>query len=295
MLSASLIPEQPFYQNVTWKDQENGKNLRLSSTGTHGEECKVTVRYDENGQEHPAWIQNVVNADDQKWKEDLYGKRSGTASYSEMVTATSEDQTNGVITAQCQVTVNFRTLDQTVVHPESVAITPGQVSFDLYVKKTGTRYAVARANQGFEPVQAASIVKPVFSADQRPEEYNDQVQWSLSDDQCIALFEVIDGADVDYIYPEEGTVVVVDGTAIRRGCAHEEAAKQFLEFTISRDAQEILVSDLNHRSVRRDVAPLEGLVPMAKLPIISAGLKKLSSEKEEALTEWKQVMEGGGS
>ena len=105
----------------------------------------------------------------------------------------------------------------------------------------------------------------------------------------------VDGADVDYIYPEEGTVVVVDGTAIRRGCAHEEAAKQFLEFTISRDAQEILVSDLNRRSVRRDVSPLEGLVPMAKLPIISAGLKELSSEKEEALTEWKQVMEGGGS
>lgn len=105
----------------------------------------------------------------------------------------------------------------------------------------------------------------------------------------------VDGADVDYIYPEEGTVVVVDGTAIRRGCAHEEAAKQFLEFTISRDVQEILVSDLNRRSVRRDVAPLEGLVPMAKLPIISAGLKELSSEKEEALTEWKQVMEGGGS
>lgn len=68
VLSASLIPEQPFYQNVTWKDQENGKNLRLSSMGTHGEECKVTVRYDEKGQEHPAWIQNVVNADDQKWR-----------------------------------------------------------------------------------------------------------------------------------------------------------------------------------------------------------------------------------
>ena len=93
----------------------------------------------------------------------------------------------------------------------------------------------------------------------------------------------------------EEAAQALDGTAIRRGCAHEEAAKQFLEFTISRDAQEILVSDLNRRSVRRDVAPLEGLVPMAKLPIISAGLKELSSEKEEALTEWKQVMEGGGS
>ena len=187
VLSASLIPEQPFYQNVTWKDQENGKNLRLSSMGTHGEECKVTVRYDEKGQEHPAWIQNVVNADDQKWQEDPYGKRVGGASYSETVTATSEDQTHGVITAQCQVTVNFRTLDQTVVHPESVAITPGQISFDLHVKKTGTRYAPVRVNQGFEPIRAAGIVKPVFSVDERPEGYHDQVQWSLSDDQCISV------------------------------------------------------------------------------------------------------------
>lgn len=105
----------------------------------------------------------------------------------------------------------------------------------------------------------------------------------------------IDGADVDYIYPEEGTLIVVDGIAIRRGCIHEEAARQFLEFTISRDVQEILVSDLNRRSVRRDVAPLEGLVPMVKLPIKSAGLKELSAEKEEVLTEWRQVMEGGGS
>ena len=187
VLSASLIPEQPFYQNVTWKDQENGKNLRLSSMGTHGEECKVTVRYDEKGQEHPAWIQNVVNADDQKWQEDPYGKRAGGASYSETVTATSEDQTHGVIMAQCQVTVNFRTLDQTVVHPESVTITPGQISFDLHVKKTGTRYAPVRVNQGFEPIQAAGIVKPVFSVDERPEGYHDQVQWSLSDDQCISV------------------------------------------------------------------------------------------------------------
>ena len=55
------------------------------------------------------------------------------------------------------------------------------------MKKTGTRYAPVRVNQGFEPIQAAGIVKPVFSVDERPEGYHDQVQWSLSDDQCISV------------------------------------------------------------------------------------------------------------
>lgn len=70
----------------------------------------------------------------------------------------------------------------------------------------------------------------------------------------------VDGADVDYIYPEEGTVVVVDGTAIRRGCVHEEAAGQILEFTISRDARDPGVR-FKPRSVGGMWPRLEGLVP----------------------------------
>ncbi len=104
------------------------------------------------------------------------------------------------------------------------------------------------------------------------------------------------GADVDYIYPEEGTTAFPDGTAILKGCAHADAARQFVDFTISQDTQRILVSDLNRRSVRADVPPLPGLSPIKRLPLIEMDLKELSQDKEKVLASWNEILfqyEGG--
>ena len=98
------------------------------------------------------------------------------------------------------------------------------------------------------------------------------------------------GADVDYIYPKEGTTVLPDGAAIVNGCPHPEAARHFLDFTVSKDAQRILVSDLNRRSVRMDVPPLPGLSPVNSLPIIDMDLKGLSREKKEIQKQWNKVL-----
>ena len=89
-----------------------------------------------------------------------------------------------------------------------------------------------------------------------------------------------EGADVDYIYPQEGTTALPDGTAIVKGCANPDAARQFLDFTVSRDTQRILVSDLNRRSVRGDVPPLPGLSPIGRLPLIEMDLEELFQGKE---------------
>ena len=85
-----------------------------------------------------------------------------------------------------------------------------------------------------------------------------------------------EGADVDYIYPQEGTTALPDGTAIVKGCSNPDAARQFLDFTVSRDTQRILVSDLNRRSVRSDVPPLPGLSPIGRLPLIEMDLEELT-------------------
>lgn len=100
-----------------------------------------------------------------------------------------------------------------------------------------------------------------------------------------------EGADVDYVYPEEGTTALPDGTAILKGCAHPEEARQFVDFSLSLDTQRILVSDLNRRSVRSDVPPLEGLSPIKRLPLIHMDLKDLSEEKEEVLSCWNTILQ----
>ena len=99
-----------------------------------------------------------------------------------------------------------------------------------------------------------------------------------------------EGADVDYIYPQEGTTALPDGTAIVKGCSNPDAARQFLDFTVSRDTQRILVSDLNSRSVRSDVPPLPGLSPIGRLPLIEMDLEELTREKKDVLARWNGIL-----
>ncbi len=115
VLAAQLYPERPFYKNVTWKDQGNGTSLVLAPGGANSAQCTVTARYDEKGQDNPAWIQNVIYEDNRKRQEDPYAVLNGSAVYQETVTATSEDQTHGVVSADCRVTVRFETKDDTVL------------------------------------------------------------------------------------------------------------------------------------------------------------------------------------
>lgn len=103
------------------------------------------------------------------------------------------------------------------------------------------------------------------------------------------------GADVDYIYPEEGTAAVLDGTAVRAGSSHEGAAREFLDFTVSRDAQKIMSVSQNRRSVRMDAATETGLDPMEKLPLLEADQDTFSEAKQRAKALWQQAAgkEGG--
>lgn len=98
------------------------------------------------------------------------------------------------------------------------------------------------------------------------------------------------GADVDYIYPVEGTSALPDGTAIVKGCSHLQAAEEFLDFTVSRDVQRVLVTDLNRRSVRTDVPPFPGLDPIARLNLVTMDLKVLSGEKAAVMAQWNWLM-----
>ena len=102
------------------------------------------------------------------------------------------------------------------------------------------------------------------------------------------------GAYIDYVYPKEGTAVLLDGTAVTAGCANPEAARDFVEFTLSRDVQRILVSDLNRRSVRRDVPPRYGLSSIDRLPLVEVNFGELSERKQNILGQWNAIMDREG-
>lgn len=116
VLTATLYPEQPFYKLVNWADRESGKIIHLKPSGNFTQDCTVLVNFDSEGKENPAWIQNIINADNEKRSADPAVKLEGSGSHTEMITAVSEDQTHGHVTASCQVTVHFVTIDDTTLN-----------------------------------------------------------------------------------------------------------------------------------------------------------------------------------
>ena len=86
--------------------------------------------------------------------------------------------------------------------------------------------------------------------------------------------------------------MILDGTAVVKGCARRETAEQFLDFTVSKDTQRILVSDLNRRSVRKDEQLAPGLPSLRGLDVIDLKESELFREKEEVLKRWNTLFPG---
>ena len=188
VLSASLSPSQPFYKNVTWADQEGGRLITLAPSGTNQQECQISVVCDTSGNQQPAWIQNIVMADDSaKEAGGGYGKLSGSGRMTEMVTATSEDQTHGIVKAQCQITIYFQTDDQTVIHPEGVALSQRELAYDLSYRFAGDTSSQLMEASGFgRRDQLTAVVLPDLERQENYEPYNRNLIWESSDPAALS-------------------------------------------------------------------------------------------------------------
>ena len=188
-LDASLNPSQPFYKNVTWADTEAGKIISLTPNGTNQQSCAVAVLYNASGKDNPAWIQNIINADNTaKNADNGYLKLSGSGTMREKVTATSEDQTHGSVTASCNVTINFRTEDQTVIHPEGVELSKTNLNYDLHYQYAGDVNSSITRKSGFgERDTLSAVVLPDIEKNDGHESYNRSINWRSSDPDALTV------------------------------------------------------------------------------------------------------------
>ncbi len=187
VLSAMLFPQQPFYKNVTWKDQESQQIITLSPAGEHGENVSVGIRYDSEGKACPAWIQNIINQDNQKKKEDPYKKLDGSAMYTETITATSEDRTHGLVSSECHVTICFVTQDETVIHPENIQIDKQKISRDLSLTKAGDSQSKTIKELGFEPITLKCSLSPECTPEESYSPYDREILWSVSEPDVLEI------------------------------------------------------------------------------------------------------------
>lgn len=101
-----------------------------------------------------------------------------------------------------------------------------------------------------------------------------------------------DGHNVNIVYPEEGTALVLDGVVIIKGAKHLDEAKKFLDFLLDPTTQLIASKQLHRRSVITDSEPPVGLNPQSALKTIEYNLKNAGDENDLLLQEWDALVKG---
>lgn len=100
---------------------------------------------------------------------------------------------------------------------------------------------------------------------------------------------VADGAPVKVIYMEEGVISKPDGIYIIKDAKNMDNAKLFIDFITGKEAQTIIVEQLNRRSVRTDVAAPSYLTPKEDMNIIFDEESVVVEKKTEWLEKFNDI------
>jgi len=98
------------------------------------------------------------------------------------------------------------------------------------------------------------------------------------------------GAPIGLVYPSEGTAVTLDGSAIIKNAPHPNAAKLFLDFTVSKEMQQLMVERFGRRSVRKDVGSPAGLPTLDQIKAITYDLNYAADSRTELLKRFQDAL-----
>jgi len=106
-----------------------------------------------------------------------------------------------------------------------------------------------------------------------------------------AAFEYLKGgAPIGLVYPAEGTAIIPDGSAVIANAPHPNAARLFLDFTVSKEGQALVVDKFGRRSVRRDVPTPAGLPTLDKIKPIAYDLQYAADNRTEILKRFQDTL-----
>jgi iron(III) transport system substrate-binding protein len=102
---------------------------------------------------------------------------------------------------------------------------------------------------------------------------------------------VVGGGPVRIVYPEDGTTAAPDGIALVKGAPHPDAAKQFIDWTLSKETQDFLVEKMGRRPVRSDSAISPDLPPMNEIKTVPYDFAWSSGNKKEFVEKWTELVQ----
>jgi iron(III) transport system substrate-binding protein len=96
---------------------------------------------------------------------------------------------------------------------------------------------------------------------------------------------------IDYIFPEEGVVLVPSPIAIAKDCQNLLAAKAFVDFILSKEGQEFL-SAQGITPVRLDVIPPSGVPTITQMKVIPSNPEEILILKEDSKNIFIDIFQG---
>ena len=100
---------------------------------------------------------------------------------------------------------------------------------------------------------------------------------------------VRDGAPVEMVYMEEGVVYLASATGIIKNCQNPENAQKFIDFIISKQAQDIFGTQLTARPVRSDAELGDYWKPLDDINLIYEDYDYVSEHRNEILERYKEI------
>lgn len=101
-----------------------------------------------------------------------------------------------------------------------------------------------------------------------------------------AYLYVKGGGPVKIVYPTDGTTAAPDGIALVKGAPHPDNAKKFIDWTLSKEAQDFLAEQMGRRPVRTDSVVSKDLPPLEQIKTIPYDFAWSAKNKKEFVQKW---------
>lgn len=207
-LGAFFHPDYFDKKDITWKTDDSS----LLTVDGENKSASVSVKPDAK------WIRDIIASDNGIHINRPYEKLQGFGTRAAVVTVVADDMLGNRQTADCAVTIQFVTEDQTKIYVESVIVAPMTAERNLVCTKTGVRTNPVITWIGTEPIQLKATILPALA-------FNKGISWQTNDDALSVdrngTVTIHTGAkwiqELNQKYPAEGnhtatlTAITADG------------------------------------------------------------------------------------
>ena len=157
---------------------------------------------------------------------------------------------------------------------------------------------ILKAKGGYTSEEAWNYVKELFkNIDGKIEGSSSSVYKKVADGEMVvgltyedpALTLIHDGADIEIVYPKEGSVFLPATSAIVKNAKNMDHAKKFIDFLLSQQMQDIYGTETTNRPVLKDAKTSDAMIPMNELPTLIEDMNYINENKAQIVEKFKEI------